>query len=299
MRRIAILLATIIFSPFVHVSAEEHSSGGVVITFDDAHIENWQRLSEEVVDYDAVFTFYLTREMRYSDETWDDVWELKQAGHEIGAHTSNHHHLQDFVDNNGMEAWLRDEVDAQVIAFEERGFNLRTFAYPFGEFSAQVDGHGVSTIPELQQRFDVVRLINGNLWSDRSLYPRLGNMTAEGVLIDCNANVELDSLHDAIKRAGKTGSTFVMYAHDVNFESESECIEGTIDIAYLVEILNIVEQEGLSYYTMSAAHDADLTAPHIIASGPLLAMLAFLGAIVLAIASFSRRCKSSDSSVQP
>ncbi|MBT5434697.1 MAG: polysaccharide deacetylase family protein [Rhodospirillaceae bacterium] len=66
--------------------------------------------------------------------TWDDVRTLEAAGVTIGAHGAGHAHMA-FLDRGAME---EDLVRMTSTFLQELGYVPRLFAYPYGEYSAEL-----------------------------------------------------------------------------------------------------------------------------------------------------------------
>lgn len=102
---------------------------GIVLAFDDYNASNWEDYFDLFDQYDAKVTFFVN-----CGEPTDFCYHAVERGHEIGFHTINH------VDLKTVSA---DEVYAQAIApievFREKGFELTSFAYPYGSYNEELN----------------------------------------------------------------------------------------------------------------------------------------------------------------
>jgi peptidoglycan/xylan/chitin deacetylase (PgdA/CDA1 family) len=100
----------------------------VSLTFDDGRAS--QDLARRILaDHGLVATFYLNsgRVGEAGYLTWDQVDALAAGGHEIGGHTVSH---PDLTTVDPDEA--RREVGDDREALRARGYEVTTFAYPYG-----------------------------------------------------------------------------------------------------------------------------------------------------------------------
>lgn len=102
---------------------------GIVLAFDDYNAPSWEEHFDLFDQYDAKVTFFVN-----CSEPTDFCYHAAERGHEIGFHTINH------VDLKTVSA---DEVYAQAIApmevFREKGFELTSFAYPYGSYTEELN----------------------------------------------------------------------------------------------------------------------------------------------------------------
>ncbi len=96
----------------------------LVIAFDDYSARDWESIFDLLDEYDTKVTFFIN-----AFEPTDFCEKAIARGHEIGFHTGSHVHL------NGLsEEEFYSEAIAPVEVFREKGIELTSFAYPYGEF---------------------------------------------------------------------------------------------------------------------------------------------------------------------
>lgn len=114
----------------------------VTITVDDAYksvvLEGWPRLKAAGI---PMTLFVATdpvdaasRQASSNYMTWDDVRSLQHEGVEIAHHTASHLHMP----HAGLEAAMADVRRASNRFEAELGFVPSLFAYPYGEFNAEI-----------------------------------------------------------------------------------------------------------------------------------------------------------------
>ena len=119
-----ILYLTMILS-FTLVNARLY----VALTFDDGLIEH-AAAAEMISSYGLRATFYInsgTISVANGRMSWEDVENIQSSGHEIGGHTINHANLGSLSASERRVEICQDHTN-----LVNRGFNPRTFCYPFG-----------------------------------------------------------------------------------------------------------------------------------------------------------------------
>ncbi|NDK08403.1 polysaccharide deacetylase family protein [Candidatus Gracilibacteria bacterium] len=101
------------------------------MNFDDGALNNYEVALPILIDKGVVATFYIVT--NYIDQgfsgyvNWDQVVAIRDAGNEIASHTMNHKDLTTLTLN---DANLEIANSKQMLV--NHGFNVSTFAYPFG-----------------------------------------------------------------------------------------------------------------------------------------------------------------------
>jgi hypothetical protein len=149
-------LAFYTYSDFVH---DRPIAGGLALSFDDTSIDAWFALRPLFDQYGARATFFVSRYQNVGPVQRDELQQLSADGHAIEAHTVNHLRAPDYVEQNGLNAYLRDEVDPSFEMLRRDGFVADAFAYPFGARSEQIDhavGKRVSVLRSVAFTYELV-----------------------------------------------------------------------------------------------------------------------------------------------
>lgn len=126
---------------------------GVALTFDDAHVKGWYEMTEVFEQRGVLATFFVTRFDRIGAASHRMLAEMADAGHTIGSHSFRHLRAADYVEEHGLQAYMDEEVWPSVNAMEAEGFEVRFFAYPFGQRTSELDR-------ELLRHMTLIRSIN-------------------------------------------------------------------------------------------------------------------------------------------
>lgn len=139
-------------------AAEAVEAGQVLVslTFDDGFADQ-RNAVPLLAKHKLRATFYIIDgNVRYPGYlSWRQIWAIARAGHEIGGHTSSHPRLTEVP-----AAQQRREICDSRATLLEAGFEVTSFAYPYGDTSPAVakvvDSCGFNTAR------DVSGLVNGD-----------------------------------------------------------------------------------------------------------------------------------------
>jgi hypothetical protein len=129
-------LAHFTYADFAHDRPVE---AGVALSFDDTSIDAWFALRPMLQQYDARVTFFISRYYTLTPERRDEVRQLAADGHAIEAHSVRHMRAPEYVEQYGLNAYVRDEVDPSIAILRADGYPVEAFAYPFGARTEQLD----------------------------------------------------------------------------------------------------------------------------------------------------------------
>jgi peptidoglycan/xylan/chitin deacetylase (PgdA/CDA1 family) len=141
----------------------------------------------------------------------DEIADLAARGHEIACHTYSHLDC-----GRALPDATGEDCERNREALARKGFDLRHFAYPYGEVSA-------SAKAMLGAHYGSMRALHPGLvrrGSDRNQLPAVGIEGADG----------LDRARRWIDRAVQERAWLILYSHDVR-ESPSDfgCTPGTLE----------------------------------------------------------------------
>lgn len=126
----------------------EMDSRWVAITFDDAYESIYSEAAPRLKARGWPYTIFVSTDFIDSGNTlylsWDQLRSLEREGATAANHTQSHEHMIRRQSGENMEAWsdrLTDEImGAQSRLTAELEDPLRLFAYPYGEFNAEIAG---------------------------------------------------------------------------------------------------------------------------------------------------------------
>ncbi len=106
----------------------------VAFTFDDAPWQDWAVIKPILDAAGIKVGFAIPSDFPNGNKTlaWRQVDQLQAQGHEIIAHTIDHHHLTQMTPAEQV-----NEIDNRA-DYERHGIHVHGFAYPFGEENPQL-----------------------------------------------------------------------------------------------------------------------------------------------------------------
>lgn len=123
---------------------------GLALSFDDTSISAWYDLRSLFDRYGARVTFFISRYAGVRDRERAMVKQLAADGHEIAAHTVNHLNGPAYVEEHGLAAYLADEVLPSLDVLRADGYDVTSFAYPFGARTREIDEALLPYVPVLR-----------------------------------------------------------------------------------------------------------------------------------------------------
>jgi peptidoglycan/xylan/chitin deacetylase (PgdA/CDA1 family) len=221
------------------------SKPGIVLTFDDSYIENWNDMQNIFKEKGAVATFFCNRWA--SNQNWNLpdaqislLKEFRDNGNEIAYHTSDHLKTRDPKYNNvenKAQAYLEDQIIPGVAYMKNKGFEPTSFSYPF--MSGQ-PAHN--------------KLIRQEL-------PHIREFFAHVTLIDDPGKISLDEIKVHLQKLKKEKDIGVFLSHwildkdSVNYINEEKKYKYRISKEKLIAIIDMVNELGLEFYTLKEAHN--------------------------------------------
>jgi len=112
---------------------------GVALSFDDAYIDHWLTGADLYAKYGARLTFFIAYFDQLSPEQRAALHELARLGHTIEAHSVKHLRAPQYVEERGLGAYVADELVPSIDGLRDDGFEVTTFAYPFGARTSELD----------------------------------------------------------------------------------------------------------------------------------------------------------------
>ena len=117
----------------------------IAITFDDSYADVYTSAYPILKNHGWPFTFFVNTKAVGSGKlfvSWDQLREMSKNGVAIANHTTEHNHVVRLNKNETLAQWrtrIADEITvAQKKIEKEIGSAPKIFAYPFGEYNAEV-----------------------------------------------------------------------------------------------------------------------------------------------------------------
>lgn len=128
------------FVTFADILADaKPATGGLALSFDDAHTPDWFEGRAMFQQYGARLTFWIAYYDTFADTDKTELRQLAADGHAIEAHTVRHQRAPEYVEQYGVDGWMSDEVQPSIDELRDDGYTVDAFAYPFGSRTDETD----------------------------------------------------------------------------------------------------------------------------------------------------------------
>lgn len=136
--QIAVILLLILMNSCQKKESKSYQAG-VVLSFDDAYVDEWFEADSVLKKYDWKATFCVCKIDSIGKPQLKKLHQLQDEGHEIAGHGYHHFNAVKFVQSNGIQEYVKQEIDPMMVSMKRNGFNVTSFAYPYGERSNELD----------------------------------------------------------------------------------------------------------------------------------------------------------------
>lgn len=216
---------------------------GVVISFDDAYVDEWFDADKALEQYGWKATFCACRIDSIGSPQIKKLHELQSKGHEIAGHGYHHYNAVKFVEKNGIDEYVKQEIDPMMVSMKQKGFNVTSFAYPYGERSDALD-------KALADKFKVIRgrAFCGDTPEKEGCYFRNTEFMYAFDIDNNHVHFSIPYLLELLDDARKTNKILILCSHkpvkDVtaNYQTKIETLEF---------ICKYMEKYDMKYYTLS------------------------------------------------
>jgi hypothetical protein len=113
--------------------------GSIALSFDDDFVDHWTAMRPLLARYGAHVTFFVTRYAQLTDDQRRQLRALADDGHDIELHSVSHQNAVEYAAAHGVQAYVDDEILPELDAMEADGYDITSFAYPFGARSDELD----------------------------------------------------------------------------------------------------------------------------------------------------------------
>jgi peptidoglycan/xylan/chitin deacetylase (PgdA/CDA1 family) len=123
---------------------------GVVLSFDDAAVDDWIAGADLYDAYGATLTFFVAYFDNLDADKRSELHALNARGHAIEAHSVDHLRAPLYVEQLGLTSYLHDEALPSIRWLEDDGFDVTTYAYPYGARTSEIDDAMLEHVPLLR-----------------------------------------------------------------------------------------------------------------------------------------------------
>lgn len=218
-------------------------NAGVVISFDDATINDWYQADKILHKYSWKATFCVSKINTLSHSEIKELKQLQKEGHEIAGHGFHHFDAPKFVTKNGVDAYINQEINPMLALMHFYNFKVTAFAYPFGFRNATIDA-------ALLKKFKIIR---GTTYGAEDPFFQNcyfnNSRLVYGIGIDTDhPNFSIPYLIKLLDYAKRKHKILILFGHKpvqnitANYQTKMETLQ---------LICNYVKQHNMTFYTLS------------------------------------------------
>ncbi|HEY6143829.1 MAG TPA: polysaccharide deacetylase family protein [Flavobacterium sp.] len=115
------------------------SMAGVVLSFDDAYVNEWFATDQVLKKYGWKGTFFVCKINNLRHAQVKKLLELQKEGHEIGGHGLQHYNAADFTKVHTTTEYIDQEINPMLDLMNFYGLKVTSFAYPYGGRTSALD----------------------------------------------------------------------------------------------------------------------------------------------------------------
>lgn len=223
----------------------------VMLTFDDAYVSDWLGADSLFEKYGAKATFFVTHLHDLDSSDFAGLAFLQSRGHEIGCHGLSHADPITYMDSAGIRAYLVNEVDAAVALLWEKGFEVKSYAFPFGNYTDElcdsIHARGLFMRGAGYNKTDIFHRKLRPLDELDVFLTKKDQQLAVAMGIDSVYNNSMALIAPGIKRCGRDSVALVLYAHRISPSGG----EYSVHPALIDSILSFGCAEGVKFKTFS------------------------------------------------
>jgi len=223
---------------------------GLLLTFDDRNMYNWEKQIPLFAKYNAHVTFFIDHFDELTPDQIKALQNLKDAGHTIGCHGLRHLKAVDYCEKYGTEKYISDEIAPAIKIMKEKGFPPDCFAYPNSNNDELTDRILLKYFRHLRTGCRV----ENEIMKTEKAFVKVNEVKGQGCLngISFHPKLKTDDLVIQAKRAldriKSNGELLVLYAHDIRNENEKGP-KNFITIDALEEILSYAKSNHIKLYS--------------------------------------------------
>ncbi len=113
-------------------AVEGISGGGVVLTFDDASIDEWCAVDSALAAYHWKATFCVAGFPALDADHVNKLAALQAGGHEIACHGTEHLDAVKYLSSHSAHDYFSKEIRPSLDSMKAHGIRVQSFAYPYG-----------------------------------------------------------------------------------------------------------------------------------------------------------------------
>lgn len=216
---------------------------GVILSFDDAYINEWTATDQKLKKYNWKGTFFVCRINNFRHAQVKKLLHLQKEGHEIGGHGLQHRNAADFIRVHTISEYMEQEIDPMLHLMHFYGLKISSFAYPYGGRTQKLDA-------ALLKKFKIIR---GRAFLEEAAdkqgcYFSHSNLIFSFSIDDTHDDFNIPHLLKLLEYAKKHNKILILNSHKTvnkvtgDYQTENKTLE---------YVCKYVKKNKMKFYTVS------------------------------------------------
>lgn len=219
------------------------SIAGVILSFDDAYVNDWFVTDHELKKYAWKGTFFVSKINTLKHYQIQKLLKLQKEGHEIAGHGLNHYNAADFLRIHTINEYMHQEINPMLDLMHFYGLKVRSFAYPYGGRTKKVDA-------ALLEKFKIIR---GRAFceenpSKQGCYFNHSKLVFSFSIDDTHNHFNIPHLIKLLDYAKKNNKILILNSHKTvkNVTGDYQTKNATLEL-----ICQYIKRNNMQFYTLS------------------------------------------------
>jgi peptidoglycan-N-acetylglucosamine deacetylase len=216
---------------------------GVVLSFDDAYINEWFDTDQKLKQYSWKATFCVCKINTLRHSEIKKLLGLQKEGHEIAGHGLHHYHAEKFVKKYGIKDYFKQEINPMLSLMHFYGLKVSSFVYPYGGRNPKLD-------TALLNKFKIVR---GRAFceeapSKQGCYFNHSRVVYSFSIDDTHNHFDIPYLLKLLGYAKKNHKILILNSHKTveNVTADYQTKNATLEL-----ICEYIKRNNMKFYTLS------------------------------------------------
>lgn len=219
------------------------SIAGVVLSFDDAYVNEWFATNQELKKYSWKGTFFVSKINTLKQHQIQKLLELQKEGHEIAGHGLNHYNAADFTKVHAINEYLHQEINPMLDLMNFYGLKVTSFAYPYGGRTKKLDA-------ALLKKFKIIRgrAFCEEVANKQGCYYNNSNLVFSFSIDDTHNHFNLPHLLELLDYAKKNNKILILNSHKTVKKVTGDYQTKNETLAFICQY---VKRNNMQFYTLS------------------------------------------------
>lgn len=219
------------------------SIAGVVLSFDDAYVNEWFATNQELKKYSWKGTFFVSKINTLKQHQIQKLLELQKEGHEIAGHGLNHYNAADFIRVHTISEYMRQEINPMLDLMNFYGLKVTSFAYPYGGRTKKLDA-------ALLKKFKIIRgrAFCEEVANKQGCYYNNSNLVFSFSIDDTHNHFNLPHLLELLDYAKKNNKILILNSHKTVKKVTGDYQTKNETLAFICQY---VKRNNMRFYTLS------------------------------------------------